>query len=463
MTEHITEPQMKRFGVSALGETELVVIGEHLSDCDTCQNLLSEILKSQRGTEAVRFTLAPEFWLRHEHVDYEQLVEIAGNKLDDTDRQILNVHLNICATCREAVRSFMTFQKEIEPELHVHYGPDSNNTTRLREPALWRWWQSLTWKPAYATAALVILGIAVILAVTLVRRRAANVETTKTPQPTNNSVARQTPTPDTRKANDPAPLPPTPPNQPQKTNSDSTVTVNRRAPTSNSASRHAIVALNDGRGTVTVDAAGAVSGLDNLSPATRRETADALVAEKLETPRIVAALSGPDRTLRGPSRGTAFKLLSPARTVIINDRPSFRWDKLAGATGYRVYVGDLKGHEIAKSKELAPDQTTWKSPIPLERGEIYSWAVGAIVDGKEILSPGASAAEMKFQILSSKDLNQLHQLEKTDSHLALGVFYTRVGMISEAKREFQRLLRLNPRSRVVLNLVRAVRSLDAND
>jgi len=133
-------------------------------------------------------------------------------------------------------------------------------------------------------------------------------------------------------------------------------------------------------------------------------------------------------------------------------------DKLPGATGYRVYVGDLKGHEVAKSDELSSGQTKWRPVAPLKRGEIYSWAVAAVVDGKEVLSPGASAPEMKFQVLSINSLQQLNQLRKTRSHLALGVFYMRAGMIVEAQQEFQELSRLNPKSKVSAGLLSQVKS-----
>jgi hypothetical protein len=104
--------------------------------------------------------------------------------------------------------------------------------------------------------------------------------------------------------------------------------------------------------------------------------------ERIVAPEILARLSGIDITLRGPNSDQLFKLRSPARTVVITDRTSFEWDKLPGATNYRVYVGDLRVHEVANSEDLSPDRTIWKPPAALKRGEIYSWAVAAVVDGK---------------------------------------------------------------------------------
>jgi len=85
--------------------------------------------------------------------------------------------------------------------------------------------------------------------------------------------------------------------------------------------------------------------------------------------------------------------------------------------------------------------------------------VTALIDGKEIVAPSASAPEVKFAILSSNDFNELNQLKKSDSHLALGIFYARVGLLTEAEREFQKLIQLNPQSELPRKLLKSVREL----
>jgi hypothetical protein len=136
-----------------------------------------------------------------------------------------------------------------------------------------------------------------------------------------------------------------------------------------------------------------------------------------------------------------------------------KWAKAAGASSYWVYVNDPAGHEVARSEELPSERAEWILPKPLKRGEIYVWTVMAVVEGKEIVSPGPSSPEMKFQVLSTSALGQLNKLKKTRSHLALGVFYARVGLLADAEREFQQLLRLNPESRLAINLLHALQLL----
>jgi hypothetical protein len=44
------------------------------------------------------------------------------------------------------------------------------------------------------------------------------------------------------------------------------------------------------------------------------------------------------------------------------------------------------------------------------------------------------------------------------SHLALGIFYARAGMVEEAERELTALVRQNPKSQVARKLLRSVES-----
>src|SRR5216684_625553 len=116
MTEHITKSRMQRFRVRALPVGELAAIARHLDVCPSCNHQLTEMLRSRRGPEPLKITLAPEFQFRHEHVDYEQLVRLADKAMDAPEREMLDVHLKVCASCQEDVRSFLAFQEQIDKE-----------------------------------------------------------------------------------------------------------------------------------------------------------------------------------------------------------------------------------------------------------------------------------------------------------------------------------------------------------
>jgi hypothetical protein len=114
---------------------------------------------------------------------------------------------------------------------------------------------------------------------------------------------------------------------------------------------------------------------------------------------------------------------------------------------------------VSQSEELPATQTQWKAPAGFRRGQIFSWVVTAVVDGKKVVSPSVSAPEMKFAILSAADFQELTRLKKSNSHLALGVFYARAGLLDETEREVQRLIELNPQSDLPRRLLQGVRRM----
>jgi hypothetical protein len=433
-TEHISESTMERFCMRALTENELTTVARHLTGCPDCQAEFVSTIRRQRQGSDLSFTLAPEFWLRHEHLDYEQLVHLADNKLEETDRELIDVHMKVCPSCREDVRSFLAFREQIAPEMKVSYAPVEQESASER--LSWTiWWGGLAWKPVYSAAA-VILGIALVIGAALLLNRRAD-----------NQQAQQVPAPQATPGSTPnvsanLPSPTASPNQ---------------SPEVQSYSADVIVELNDGARTVTVNKSGNISGLDDVPAPTRDEIASVLLTEQIDPPAILKNLAGQQSALRGSNTPETFKLMSPTRTVVVSDRPTFKWENVSGASAYRVYINDPSGQIAARSDDLPPDRTEWLAPKPLTRGEIYAWTVTAVVDGKEIVAPGPSAPEMKFQVLSAANLQQLNRLKRARSHLALAVFTVRVGMLDEAEHEFTELSRFNPKAQVLGKLLHRVR------
>ncbi len=348
---------------------------QHLADCETCHQQFTLMLRSQRSSAPFKFTLAPEYWFRHEHLDYEQLVGLADNALDTTVRQIIDIHLKVCASCKENVSSFLAFREQMEQEMEVSIARSEQQQRGALSPL--RWWRALAWRPIYA-AAVVVLGIALVIgAVFFVKRRANNLQA-KQNEPTHVNIGTptETPPPSSSTVKNGASIPPSEP--PKSNSSNPRLTVeNRRVPNEPENSVHSLT-LNDGQGTVTINRAGRVFGLDEIPEDRRREIVAALVEQRIESPPITNQLSPPEATLRGSGRGQPFRLLYPARTVIVSDQPLFQWETLAGATAYHVLVGDSSGREVARSEALPPTRTTWMPHGQLQRGEIYSWIVTAI-------------------------------------------------------------------------------------
>jgi hypothetical protein len=221
-----------------------------------------------------------------------------------------------------------------------------------------------------------------------------------------------------------------------------------------------VAILKDAGGEVTIDGDGRITGLDEVSENSRQYVARAALSEQIVPADVLRRLSGEQGGLRGNDDGPqGFRLLYPVRRVVTEARPVFRWESLPGVSSYRVYVLDQDGNQVSQSEELPATQLQWEAPALLRRGQIFSWTVTALLDGKKLVSPSASAPEIKFAVLSTADFQELSRLKRSDSHLALGVFYARVGLLNEAEREFEGLVELNPESDLPRKLLQSVRTI----
>ena len=111
MSTHLSKAQLERFSVGALKDDELEWSATHVADCETCHKAFVEELRRRVDSGPFMFSLEPEFWFRHDHLEFEDLVSIADETVDSELKEIFDIHLKTCARCRADVRSFLAFRK----------------------------------------------------------------------------------------------------------------------------------------------------------------------------------------------------------------------------------------------------------------------------------------------------------------------------------------------------------------
>jgi hypothetical protein len=172
-------------------------------------------------------------------------------------------------------------------------------------------------------------------------------------------------------------------------------------------------------------------------------------------------LTQPGITPRGDGvvRRGEFSVIEPVGTVILSDRPTFRWTQLEGATGYVVDIYDEKLDLTATSSQIT--HNSWTAPQGFRRGGIYTWQVKAIRDGREFKSPRPPAAQAKFRILDEGKANELEKARRLfgSSHLTLGLLYAEAGLLAEAERELRALQKANRDSAIASQLLKRVRAM----
>jgi hypothetical protein len=455
MVEHIHSQQMKAFCARALEKTEMVATAEHLAVCPECHQLFQRVFQEMNDHQPASISLSPELLFRQEHLDFDQLTSLADDNLDDEEKEIINIHLRVCERCREDVRSFLEYRRQIESGLNVRYAPEQPAERPQKLSSRWGW-LTVRWKPLYAGAIAVAILIALLAIFFLQDGHKKDQGVMNTPSP---DIGAPSPKPSIT-----ASVPERPSRhdeEPKQISEGGASKLPGAKPKSfPSAPQDVVATLRDNSRTIVIDRSGAVRGLDDVSAGLQRSIKETLLSQELRRPDNLDEIAGAS----GPSRGevdkkSPFKLLYPVRTVIAEVRPVFKWQSIEGASSYEVQVADSRGREIANSKQLPATTTQWTPPVPLKRGVIYSWAVSATINGQIVVMPSPSAPEMKFKVLEAAKTRQLRSLKsRANSHLALGVFYALEGILEEAEREFQLLANDNPDSPIAAKLLRTVQS-----
>ena len=161
MIEHIHSQKMRAFYARSLENADMTEAAEHLAACPECRRLFQGVFQEMNDHQPVSLNFSPELLFRHEHLDFDQLVSLADDSLDDEDKEIVNIHLRACNHCREDVRSFMEYRRKIESAINI--GPAPGQPVKLTEKLSgWLYRPKTQLRLLYAGTIIVILGLTLL-------------------------------------------------------------------------------------------------------------------------------------------------------------------------------------------------------------------------------------------------------------------------------------------------------------
>jgi hypothetical protein len=415
VTNHLSKEQVEDYRLRRIAPNDLLNADDHLSECADCRRSVYAALNT--AAVSVYADLASES-TDAEHLSFQLSAAYVDGALTGDERRMVEDHVASCARCAPLVADLRAFRNEIAPELGHEYRPASSvpDTTAAdklnqRRPGRTPWFKVPGWIYALAPA-LLLLAVAAWIA-----WRSATLD-----RPKEITVVSPTPAP-------------------------------TQAPTPESA----MVQFTDGGSRVTLDASGNLSGVEEWSPEDQRLAREALISQRLERSPQLAGLSRSHSSLMGSDReGQSFAVIDPAGKIVLNDRPTLRWSRLMGASGYIVEIYDERFTPVITSPIVT--NVTWTSP-PLQRGQVFSWQVKAIKDGQESLAPRPPAPQAKFRIVDQAKAAEKSRVKREHpaSHLLLGLVYARAGLLDEAERELRALQKANPNVEVVRRLAASIR------
>jgi hypothetical protein len=438
MTEHLSTKTLERFHQHALTTMDQSLIYDHVLSCEECRKQIVSPEIEVVALETLSADLLSQGVQEEFHLDYETVEFYVDGTLERFEQNQIADHLTACPTCSAEVSDLresltaMTNAAAIvgKNKLSVRQKIQSFVGTSLFESPL---------RVSITVASIILLAIAVAVVWRLTSTNPPAVPTKELTADTN-PTPTQSPV-NVQSSSSPSP---TPTASPSPANPF----------TSPTEPGQQILALNDGPHKIVLERSGKLSGVEALPVGTRRAVKEVLLANNITEPKVLIELSVPSVSQRAPEGDLEAAIsIYPVQRVIADQTPTLQWSPAKGATTYRIEIGDANFRQVAKSEDLPRTVHSWKPSTPLRRGGIYTWTVRAIDgDGDSLTS------QAKFKILPDEKINELAQLRVTRSHLGLGVFYAREGMLEEAERELQIFQKENPGMTFPTHLLQQIKS-----
>lgn len=437
----------------------------HLVDCSSCRQALRQMARRADNALVSALSIVPA---EAACLDEETIARYVEDTADDADREWVEAHAADCRFCAEEIKSARAFRTQMQDyDWTAASAIADSYTWQHRARALFaqpRLWRGLVAAPAALAVTLLVLWSLraaqrpFTLQVTRLQRQVRSLQQSQGTlahklQLSHEEAARAVAMVPHWKAEvsriqeEAARL--------RRQNDQLVQKANTRPANAGLQQR---VALNDGSGQLVIDPRIGPVRVQKLPTS----VVEALTRQKLEMPLALADLHGRNSTLLGKGQASSFALISPISTFVLNDRPSFRWQRQTDATRYAVTLVDITNDSEIQSETIAPDkpgrQIEWTLPKiqePLRRGGRYRWyVVATLTDGRTVQSPSRSAAPAMFQVLDTAAARSIRKAQETyaDSPLTLGVLYARAGLLDDADRQIRAVLTSNPQSALARKL-----------
>jgi hypothetical protein len=129
-----------------------------------------------------------------------------------------------------------------------------------------------------------------------------------------------------------------------------------------------------------------------------------------------------------------FETLGPFGTVVVMDRPVFRWKFFAEAADYTVVIFDSQSRKLVESPALT--STDWSPPEPLPRGVTLKWRVTARTrSGATRQAPADGEPEARFQVIPQATVDRIETMRRDfpGNPLLLAALFANAGALDAAE------------------------------
>jgi len=194
-----------------------------------------------------------------------------------------------------------------------------------------------------------------------------------------------------------------------------------------------------------------------VSAEQKQAVENAMRSGRLPLPPFSSDLAQRNEVLMGGATPTQARveLLSPAATVVLPARPTFRWKPMAGEWTYTVRVFRPDFEVAAESPAVTGSE--WTPEQDLAAGINYEWQVEARRGAAHAVYPQPPQTPPRFRIADAATAAALRRMtEQGLPHLVLAVEFARAGLLDDARRELSSLVQANPQSSELRRLLESL-------
>jgi hypothetical protein len=235
------------------------------------------------------------------------------------------------------------------------------------------------------------------------------------------------------------------------------------------------VTLNDGGHSLSLKPDGTLHSAWDIPSGLMRDVIALLTTRRVDVSRsLLHSLGGLRGAVRGAplepdlpaesgsrSEDKSFALLHPVGAILLEDRPTFRWQPLPDAARYRleIFVEGSAKQAIVEEQVI---EATWMPSMPLLRGTVLRWKVTAVdSQGNDIVFAPKPPVRVRFRILTPSQALRLEKQLHTYAHSPLlrGLLAVKAGQLDYAEQAFNILEQVNPGNSLPQELLKSVQDL----
>jgi hypothetical protein len=168
---------------------------------------------------------------------------------------------------------------------------------------------------------------------------------------------------------------------------------------------------------------------------------------RLGAKEVISDSSTRPASLKGLEADSNGVLEYPDAEVVEETQPVLKWKAFGGNT-YDVSLSDARG---LISRRGGLKETRWTLPSPLMRDHVYTWEVES----------GGVKHRGTFRVLGENQKRELEQIraEHANSHLVMGAVSEHLGLLTQAREQFQAMAKNKDQSQQAADLLSRIDAL----